>query len=85
MNDPAVSQGTAAEGDPGGALYKKEFWSEENLKYVKPHYRMEKVSRLVNKMAGAKACTLLDVGCAGYPKVPALAQYRVLRHRYRHP
>ena len=63
MNDPAVSQGTAAEGDPGGALYKKEFWSEENLKYVKPHYRMEKVSRLVNKMAGAKACTLLDVGC----------------------
>ena len=51
MNDPASSQDTVPEGGVGNALYKKDFWSEENLKYVKPHYRMEKVSRLINRMA----------------------------------
>jgi cyclopropane fatty-acyl-phospholipid synthase-like methyltransferase len=47
----------------GKTLYKKEFWSEENLKYSRPHLRMEKVSQLVNKLAAGRERTLLDVGC----------------------
>lgn len=44
-------------------LYKKDFWSAENQKYNKPHLRMEKVARTVNKIARNRECTLLDVGC----------------------
>lgn len=44
-------------------LYKKDFWRQENLNYERPHLRMEKIARLVNKMAGGTARTLLDVGC----------------------
>jgi cyclopropane fatty-acyl-phospholipid synthase-like methyltransferase len=43
--------------------YKREFWAEENLKYARPHFRMEKIARLVNRLAPQKECTLLDVGC----------------------
>jgi SAM-dependent methyltransferase len=43
--------------------YKRDFWAEENLKYARPHFRMEKISRLVNRLAGRKKCDLLDVGC----------------------
>lgn len=45
------------------ALYKKEFWSTENLKYSRPHLRMEKIARTVNALARGPGCTLLDVGC----------------------
>lgn len=62
MNNPAGGKDTASEG-VGSTLYKKDFWSEENLKYAKPHYRMEKVSRLINKIAKGQPRTLLDVGC----------------------
>lgn len=45
-------------------LYRKQdFWSVENLKYVEPHFRLEKSSHLVNKIARERACNLLDVGC----------------------
>jgi SAM-dependent methyltransferase len=44
-------------------VYKRDFWSQENLKYTQPHYRMRKVARVVNRLAGGKACRLLDVGC----------------------
>ncbi len=42
---------------------KREFWIRENVKYVKPHFRLEKVARLVNKIAGRREVDLLDVGC----------------------
>lgn len=43
--------------------YKREFWIEENRKYVEPHFRLAKAARIVNKLARGKECDLLDVGC----------------------
>jgi cyclopropane fatty-acyl-phospholipid synthase-like methyltransferase len=62
MSDAAGKEALPGEG-AGKTLYKKEFWSEENLKYSRPHLRMEKVSQLVNKLAAGRERTLLDVGC----------------------
>ncbi len=45
------------------SVFKRDFWSQENLKYAQPHYRMCKVARMVNRLADGKACRLLDVGC----------------------
>jgi SAM-dependent methyltransferase len=63
MNDPAGGEGSVSEGNIGDTLYKKDFWSKENLKYSRPHYRLEKAARIINRLAGGKNCTLLDVGC----------------------
>jgi SAM-dependent methyltransferase len=63
MNDPAGDKGAAPDGSAPNALYKKDFWSQENLKYSRPHYRMEKIARLINKLAQGQERTLLDVGC----------------------
>ncbi len=46
-----------------GAYYKRDFWIAENLNYAKPHYRLEKAARIVNKLARGQNRTLLDVGC----------------------
>jgi cyclopropane fatty-acyl-phospholipid synthase-like methyltransferase len=43
--------------------YKRDFWAIENLKYVAPHFRLEKSARIVNKLAKGRECDLLDVGC----------------------
>jgi cyclopropane fatty-acyl-phospholipid synthase-like methyltransferase len=43
--------------------YKHDFWSEENLKYLRPHFRLEKSARIINKLAGPREVELLDVGC----------------------
>lgn len=43
--------------------YKRDFWGKENLKFSRPHYRMEKAARIINKLAQGKECTLLDIGC----------------------
>jgi SAM-dependent methyltransferase len=43
--------------------YKKDFWIEENLNYAKPHFRLEKVARLINRIARGQKLDLLDVGC----------------------
>ena len=43
--------------------HKRDFWIKENLNYAKPHFRMEKAARLVNRMARGIECDLLDVGC----------------------
>lgn len=43
--------------------YKRDFWSKENLKYVEPHFRLEKSARLVNRIAEGRKCDFLDVGC----------------------
>lgn len=41
----------------------REFWSGENQRYARPHHRLEKCARLVNKIGGNRDCDLLDVGC----------------------
>jgi len=43
--------------------HKWDFWVKENLNYSRPHFRMEKAARLINKIAGGRTCDLLDVGC----------------------
>ena len=48
---------------PPGAVYKRDFWANENTKYTRPHHRMLKVARLVNRLAAGKSWRLLDVGC----------------------
>ena len=48
---------------PPGAVYKRDFWANENPKYTRPHHRMLKVARLVNRLAAGMNCRLLDVGC----------------------
>jgi SAM-dependent methyltransferase len=53
--------GKLAEG--GAKYYKKDFWSTENLKYEKPHFRMRKVARIISRLAGDREYDLLDVGC----------------------
>jgi SAM-dependent methyltransferase len=45
------------------SYYNRDFWSKENLKYVEPHFRLEKASHLVNGIARGGTCDLLDVGC----------------------
>ncbi len=43
--------------------YKRDFWIKENLNYVKPHFRLEKSARIVNRIAQGRELDLLDVGC----------------------
>ena len=43
--------------------YKKDFWKKESLKFARPHFRLEKASRIANRIAQGKECDLLDVGC----------------------
>ena len=47
----------------GSTLHKRGFWSQENLKYSQPHYRLVKSARIINRLARGRRCTLLDVGC----------------------
>ena len=58
------ASGSGREAAPAGAVeYKKDFWDEENLRYSEPHFRAQKVARLVNRITRGKECDLLDVGC----------------------
>lgn len=43
--------------------YKKDFWIKENLDYARPHFRLEKAARIINRIARGKELDLLDVGC----------------------
>jgi len=63
MSESAGDKGVVPEEGIENTLYKKDFWSNENLKYSRPHYRMEKAARLINKLAHGQERTLLDVGC----------------------
>ena len=63
MKDPARHGDMIPESSISDTLYKKDFWSKENLKYSRPHYRLEKSARVINRLAPDKECTLLDVGC----------------------
>jgi SAM-dependent methyltransferase len=63
MSEPSSDSVTVPGGNAGNALYKKDFWSEENLKYSRPHFRMEKMARLINRLSRDRERSLLDVGC----------------------
>lgn len=43
--------------------YKRDFWIKENLDYAKPHFRLEKAARIINRIARGRELDLLDVGC----------------------
>ena len=60
------------EGTSAVRYYKRDFWSKENLKFARPHYRLAKSARLINKIAGARPCDLLDVGCGPAALQPLL-------------
>jgi polysaccharide pyruvyl transferase WcaK-like protein/SAM-dependent methyltransferase len=65
MNDPIDGIGAGSEDSSGTATkyYKKDFWSEENLKYSRPHFRLEKSARIIGQLAQGRERSLLDVGC----------------------
>ena len=65
MYDPASSTDTAPRDGSGSTAHysTRDFWSKENLKFTKSHFRMEKAARLINTTARGKDYNLLDVGC----------------------
>jgi SAM-dependent methyltransferase len=65
MDDPTSStENAAADSTVGTVRYNsREFWSKENLKFVQPHFRMEKAARIINVIAQGREADLLDVGC----------------------
>ena len=72
MNDPAGGESLVPKESTGNTLYKKDFWSKENLQYNRPHYRLEKSARIVNRLARGKKLALLDVGCGPAALMPLL-------------
>ncbi len=63
MDDVLTSNG-AGDDAPGVArYYSSDFWREENLKYVDPHFRMLKCARIVTRLAEGRTPSLLDIGC----------------------
>jgi SAM-dependent methyltransferase len=63
MNDRPGSESSVSGDSSGNTLYGKDFWSKENLQYSRPHYRLEKSARIINRLARDNKLTLLDVGC----------------------
>ena len=66
MDDDArdgTHQDCADDGGLAVTYYDRDFWSQENLRYTRPHFRLEKAARIVNKLAVGKQCELLDIGC----------------------
>lgn len=74
MNDPANSKNAAPADGGSGTLFKRDFWLKENLNYRRPHYRMEKSARIINRLARGRECTLLDVGCGPATLMTLLGQ-----------
>ena len=63
MNDSANGVTSTDDAEAKVRYYKKDFWSAENLKYSKPHFRMEKAARIINQLSRGRTPSLLDVGC----------------------
>jgi SAM-dependent methyltransferase len=65
MDDLASGTDTAPGAGFGSTAryYTRDFWRNENLKFVKSHFRMERAARIINAMARGKESDLLDVGC----------------------
>jgi cyclopropane fatty-acyl-phospholipid synthase-like methyltransferase len=75
VNDAVSDDGMAPRGGARDAVryYKKDFWSQENLKFSQPWYRLEKTARLINKLAKGRDRTLLDIGCGPAALMHSLA------------
>jgi cyclopropane fatty-acyl-phospholipid synthase-like methyltransferase len=58
-----VSHGKHDGGDEHVSEYKKAFWETANLNFREPWYRLQKAAGILNRLAGQRTCTLLDVGC----------------------
>lgn len=43
--------------------YQRDFWSQENLKFSEPHYRMGKAVQIISRVAAGRESELLDIGC----------------------
>ncbi len=63
MSDAPGDKDTPGSRNGSVKYYKRDFWGEENLKFVRPHFRLEKSARIINKVARGEECDLLDVGC----------------------
>jgi len=63
MSDAPGDKDTTGSRNGAVKYYKRDFWGEENLKFVRPHFRLEKSARIINKVARGEECDLLDVGC----------------------
>ena len=65
MSDTASGRGIVpGDGVDNTVRYqKKDFWSEENLRYIQPHLRLEKAARIVKRIAHGREHSLLDIGC----------------------
>ena len=64
MTDSANAQHAASGGGASPKkYYQREFWAKENLNYARPHHRLEKSARIINKLARGEKRDLLDVGC----------------------
>jgi SAM-dependent methyltransferase len=49
--------------DTNHGIYKRDFWIKDNLAFSRPHFRLEKLAKIVNSIADNRICDLLDVGC----------------------
>lgn len=63
MSDLAKGNVTPADGTGPVQYYKRDFWSQENLKHSRPHFRLEKAARIIERIAHGRALDVLDVGC----------------------
>jgi SAM-dependent methyltransferase len=63
MSDTPGYKDDTGGGNGAVKYYKRDFWSEENLKFTRPHFRLQKSARIINKMARGEKRDLLDVGC----------------------
>jgi len=65
MDEAPDNNGSRVDDAPatGMRYYARDFWSDENLKYVEPHFRMLKSARVITRLAGNRELSLLDVGC----------------------
>ena len=83
MNNSADGDGPVSGGNISKNLQKKEFWSTENLKYSRPHYRLNKSARIINRLAGDKRRYASRRWLrAGRLDAAPTAKYSVSRYRY---
>jgi len=50
----------------------RDYWIVENSLYIEPSFRLQKIANLVNRHAGDRESTLLDVGCGPAALQPLL-------------
>ena len=52
----------------------RDYWIVENALYAEPSFRLKKCAAFINKLAGVRSCSLLDVGCGPAALRPLLRQ-----------